>query len=169
MAMILIFVLVMIVMTGVTRRRHIMLLDGVVARRVMSVSIVTVLHIDGGMVAPVGMNSFPVMKARHANRIERQPDVAGSQIEICTADDTDIFDAVPDISIRNTYFHRYCRSGNCYHGCGNLNLHRRSGNLHRDYRSSHQWQGRETCDTNRYGNFFCSFHTVQPKLEMCRP
>ena len=130
-------VIVILVMIVVMRRRRIML-DYVVVRHVMSVSVVAIEFVADGMVAPVGMTPFPIVEARRAASIQGQPDVVGSQIIILATNNADKFDAVPDISIRNADFHRNGRSGNCYHGCRQLDFHRRSRNLHRDYRPGHQ-------------------------------
>lgn len=129
--------IVILAMIVVMRRRRIML-DDVVAWHVMSVSIAAVEFIADGMVAPVGMNPFPVVETRRAVNIQSQPDVVGSQIVILAAHNADIFDPVPDISIRNTYFHRYCRWCWCWHD------YHGGWNLHRDHRPGQQWQDRET-------------------------
>ena len=100
-------------------------------RHFMSVSIITIILIANGVVAPVRMDSFPVVKACHTNRIKRQPDIAHSQIKILSADNADIFVTVPDVSIGDAYIHcdcrRRCRRND--HGCNrwtNLHDHRRA-------------------------------------------
>jgi hypothetical protein len=161
MAMVVIFVLVMIVVAGVVRRRRSIMLDGIVARHVMTMGVRAEIHVDGGMGAPIRMSPFPIVKSREPIRVAIDPDVAGSEIIICAANNADKFDSVPDISIRNAHFHRYC--GRWCHDY----YRRRCGHadLNRDYRPCHQWQSRETCDTNRNDNFICSFHAFNQSLK----
>lgn len=143
-----IFILTVVVMAHVMA--HV-----VMTRHNMTVGVVTVKVVAYGMIAPVGMNFFPVMPARQSVGIQTQPDIAGTQIIILAADNADIFDTIPDVSIRNRYVHcycwwRWCRDLNCHHGCRNLHHYRWPG---------HQWQSREARYAHHNNDFFCSFHT----------
>jgi len=89
------------IVTIVTVVNWVVVGGGSTHRHHMTVGIVTETVVADGVVAPVGMDSFPVVKARHANRIKRQPDIARPQVKIRAANDADVFDSVPDVSIRN--------------------------------------------------------------------
>jgi len=52
------------------------------------------------------MEAFVVVEAPEPDRIARYPDIAGSQVDITAAHETDKFDAVPDVSIRDEDYDR---------------------------------------------------------------
>ena len=61
--------------------------------------------IADGVDAPIRMATFPAVETVQAVRITDEPDIAGSEIEILVADDTDVFIAVPGVAVRNPYHH----------------------------------------------------------------
>lgn len=67
------------------------------------VCIQTIIHVHGGMRAPVGVALFPLMETHQPDGIARQPVAAGTQIKIICANDADEFEAVPNIRVRNRY------------------------------------------------------------------
>ena len=80
----------------------------------MSIAIRPVTVIANGMDPPIRMASFPSMETVQPEGFTEQPDIAGSQIVILVAQETDVFVTVPDVTVRNHYrghFHR-CRSHN---------------------------------------------------------
>jgi len=77
----------------------------VARRRFVALSIAAVLIVVGGVLAPVSMISFPIMKTCLTVRIKIQPDMVGPQIIILVAHHADKFSAVPDIIIGNTDIH----------------------------------------------------------------
>ena len=80
-------------------------------RYVVTVGVIAKFLVPYGMVAPVRMASLPAVEALQPDRIARDPDVAGSQIEIIRTDDPYVFISVPDIGIRHAgcHCHRRCR------------------------------------------------------------
>src|SRR5579864_7065090 len=88
----------------------------------MSISSETI--IVNGMGAPITVVSFPSMKTLEPEWVGEQPDIAGPQIIILAANETDVFVAIPDVIVRNHY--RPC-----------FNLHRRRGGRH-----NHRCRGR---------------------------
>jgi len=109
-------------------------------RYVVTVGVIAKFLVPYGMVAPVRMTSLPAVEALQPDRIARDPDVAGSQIEIIRTDDAHVFIAVPDIGIGHANFHRHCRCG-CDHD------RRRGWNYDR---GSHNYGGRRN-DNRRPG------------------
>src|SRR5277367_1149713 len=100
MAVILVLVMivgadVMRLWRSIMRRRRIIMLDGIVARHVMTVGVRAEFHVDGGMGAPVRMSPFPIVKSREPIRVANEPDIAGTQIIIIRSDNADKFDAIP--------------------------------------------------------------------------
>lgn len=73
----------------------------IVAGRLMSETVPAIIHVDCGVRSPIGMKAFVIVEAAEPDLIAGNPDVAGSQIDIAAADETDEFDAVPNIRIRN--------------------------------------------------------------------
>ena len=80
-----------------------------VPRMHVAVRIQTIIHVRRGMCAPIGMALFPFMETYQPDGIAREPVATGAQIEIIRTDDTDEFDAIPDISVRNRYGDDRCR------------------------------------------------------------
>ena len=81
----------------------------------MSMVVVSITIIANGVGSPVTMVSFPSMETLQPERFTDQPDIAGSQIEILVTDETDIFDPIPGVIVRNHYrfhgrHHHRCRS-----------------------------------------------------------
>src|SRR5271168_398440 len=99
--MIVITVMIVVAFAGRTVVMAMVVVGGCMYRHHMTVGIVAETVVADDMVAPVRMDFFPVVKARHANRIKRQPDIARPQIKIRAANDADEFYAVPDVSVRN--------------------------------------------------------------------
>ena len=87
---------------------------------IVSVAVVSETIIADGVVSPIRMASFPSVETLQPEWIGDQPDIAGSQIEILAANETDVFVAIPDVSFRNHYWLR-CRS-HIYHWWRNHNL-----------------------------------------------
>ena len=88
---------------------------------IMSMAIVSVTIIANSVVPPIGMASFPSMKALKPEWFTDQPDIAGSQIEILVANETDVFVTIPDVTVGNHYrprcfSHNYRRRCN-HHWC----------------------------------------------------
>ena len=76
----------------------------------MSVGISSETIIANGVVSPIRMVSFPAMEALQTVRATSQPDIASSQIEIRATNDTNVFDTIPDVTVRNHYWLDRCRS-----------------------------------------------------------
>ena len=65
--------------------------------------------IMSGVLAPIRMAPFPTVETIQSEWVGNQPHVAGSQIKILVANETDVFNAVPSILIRNhhrSFHHR---------------------------------------------------------------
>jgi len=102
-------------------------------RYVVTVSVIAIVHVANGMVAPIRVAFLPAVKAFQPHRIARDPDVTGSQIEIIRADDAYIFIAVPYVGIGHANFHGHCR---CRYD------HDRRRGWH-DYGRCHDYGGRD--------------------------
>jgi len=50
----------------------------IVKRHIMSMGIVAIEFVAGGVDAPIRMDFFPIMKARQTGSIQGQPDIAGA-------------------------------------------------------------------------------------------
>jgi hypothetical protein len=123
---------------------------GFTARLIMSVTVVPVTFIDSDMDAPVGMVSFPSMKAFQPDRVGDNPDIAGPQIIILVAYNADVFDAIPDITIGNY------ANVNGYRRCRCFNGHPAIGT---DDTAGHQCNSRNAGNTQRQDDFiFIQFH-----------
>ena len=82
---------------------------------VMSMAVGSVTIIANGVGLPVSMLSFPSMETLQPEWFTDQPDIAGAQIEILATHETDIFDTIPGVIVRNHYrfhgrHHHRCRS-----------------------------------------------------------
>jgi len=84
----------------------------------MSIVIRPETIVANGMLPPIGMMPFPPVETFHSERFTDQPDIARSQIKRLVADETDIFDAIPGVIVRNHdwlcrhHDHRWRRSHN---------------------------------------------------------
>ena len=65
----------------------------------MSISSVTI--VAGGVAAPIRMATYPAMETCQPVRSGDQPDITGSQIEVLVPHQTDVFDAIPSVSLGN--------------------------------------------------------------------
>ena len=84
--------------------------------------------IANGVGSPIGMASFPSMETIQAEGVTDQPDIACSQIEILVANETDVFDTIPGVTVRN-------------HG-GRLH-HQRRRHIHCRRRHHYEWLERQ--------------------------
>jgi hypothetical protein len=75
----------------------------------MPVRICPVTIVTGGVSTPIRMASFPSMKTINPPWFSHNPDIAGSQIVILVAHESDIFVAIPYITVRNPYHDCWCR------------------------------------------------------------
>lgn len=87
----------------------------------MSMSISSEAVVTNGVVTPIPVAPFPSMEAVQPAGIANQPHIAGAQVVILIADNTDEFNSVPDIGVRNLDFDRGDLNGRR----GNLNDRRR--------------------------------------------
>jgi hypothetical protein len=80
----------------------------------MSMTIVSVTIIANGVVPPVSMVSFPSMETLQPEWFTEQPDIARPQIEILVTNETDVFIAIPGVTVRNHHrlLHHRLRSHN---------------------------------------------------------
>jgi hypothetical protein len=67
----------------------------------MAISSETIIR--RGVAPPIGMASFPAMKAIQPEGVGHQPHIPGSQIIILSSHVTDIFVTIPNILFRNHY------------------------------------------------------------------
>jgi hypothetical protein len=75
----------------------------------MSIAIGSEMIIANGVVSPIRMTSFPSVETIHPEWVGDKPDIANSQIEILATNETDVFVAIPDVTVRNHYgllYHR---------------------------------------------------------------
>lgn len=80
----------------------------------MAIAIRPVTVIADGMDPPIDVASFPSMETIQPEGFAEQPDIAGSQIVILVAHETDVFVTIPGVTVRNhhrSHFHRW-RSDN---------------------------------------------------------
>ncbi len=84
-------------------------------RGILMVLIVTIFFIHGGMGAPIGMPSFPVMEMAQPDRIHHHPYITGSKVIILVTHHANVFGPIPDITIRN-HSHRYGGCGRYHYG-----------------------------------------------------
>lgn len=84
----------------------------------MAMAVSAEMIIPSGVVPPIAMAIFPAMETIQTVRIGDDPDVAGSQIIILAAHETDVFIAIPNVFVRNHYRLR------------NRGIHHRRLNLH---------------------------------------
>jgi hypothetical protein len=75
----------------------------------MSIAIGSETIIANGVAAPIRMASFPSMETLQPEWFTDQPDIARSQIEILVTNETDVFDTIPDVTVRNHYWCHYHR------------------------------------------------------------
>jgi len=80
-----------------------------VPRMFMALGIETIFFIGDGVIAPIVMGFLPLMEAAQAIRTQWQPSVVRPQVVILIADDSDVFRAVPDITVG--YTHRHSNAG----------------------------------------------------------
>lgn len=90
----------------------------VAPRRFVSKAIPAVVVIADGMHPPIGMPPHPHIETLHAGAIANDPDIAGAQIIRYPTNVPDVFEAVPDIDIRNFHFHHRCRGYDDRRGWG---------------------------------------------------
>ena len=76
--MIVVVILVVVVMTVIMTGVVTAIMTDIVKRRIMCADTVAVKFVVYGVGAPIRMGSFPVMKARQATCIKRQPDLVGA-------------------------------------------------------------------------------------------
>jgi hypothetical protein len=53
------------------------------------------------MHAPIGVEPFPIVEARHTEGLADQPDVAWTEVKARVSHEPDVFNAVPDVIVRN--------------------------------------------------------------------
>jgi hypothetical protein len=73
----------------------------IAAGRLVSVKVPSIIHIHDSMGPPIGMEAFVIVEAPETDRIAGDPNIAWPQIHIRATDDTDEFDAVPNVRVRN--------------------------------------------------------------------
>jgi hypothetical protein len=78
---------------------------GITPGLLVSVGVATETIVADGVDAPIRMTAFPAMETIQPVRITDEPDIAGSEIEILVADETDVFIAVPSVAVRNPDHH----------------------------------------------------------------
>ena len=66
-----------------------------------AVGIISETNIASGVASPIRMVSFPSVETLQPDWITGQPNITGSQVKIRAANDTDEFDTVPDVAVRN--------------------------------------------------------------------
>jgi hypothetical protein len=71
--------------------------------RLVSITVPSIIDIHCRVHAPIGMDAFIIVEMRDPNLVACNPDIAGTQIDISAADETDEFETVPDIRIRDEY------------------------------------------------------------------
>ena len=69
--------------------------------RLVSVTIPSVIDVHDGVGPPIGMKAFVIVEAPEADVVAPNPDMVRSKVDIRAAHETDKFDAVPDITIRD--------------------------------------------------------------------
>lgn len=87
---------------------------------------------DGQTHSPIGMETFPIVETCDAKWFANQPDVAGPEVKAGIADKAHIFNAVPDVIIRNSY----CYDGNRWRWCRSDYNRRRRGSDCYDFRAA---------------------------------
>jgi len=92
----------------------------VTSRLFVAMGIAAETVVANGVGAPIGMAMFPAVETVEPEGVADQPDIAGSEIEILVAHETDVFITIPHVIVRNGH-----------HGWGNDHRRRRR---HRDDR-----------------------------------
>ncbi|GEM_PF-1426981 len=98
----------------------------------MSMGVFSVIIIASGVVSPITMVSFPSMETLQPEWFTDQPEIARSQIEILVTNDTDVFDTIPDVTVRNHYWRLYQR-------CRSHHYHRLRSHIHRSRSRNDYW------------------------------
>src|ERR1700733_3818465 len=73
----------------------------------MSIAIGSETIIANSVFSPIRMASFPSMKTLQPEWFSDQPDITKSQIEILVTNETDVFVAIPGVTVRNHYWPRW--------------------------------------------------------------
>jgi hypothetical protein len=69
----------------------------------MAVPVSPVTVIASGVVPPIRMAAFPVMKTLQSEGVAEQPEIARPEIVILVPHETDIFVSIPSVTVRNHY------------------------------------------------------------------
>lgn len=83
---------------------------GIVPKAVSSETVVA----NGQMSSPIRMEAFPVVETRQPDGIASEPDIAGTEVKTGVPDESDVFDPVPNVGVRN--FHNRCGSRSYHYG-----------------------------------------------------
>jgi hypothetical protein len=75
----------------------------VMSRLEMTMTVPPETIIAGGVASPIGMPSFPSMKAVYSEWVGDNPNVSRTQIEILIADKADVFITIPNVIVRNIH------------------------------------------------------------------
>ena len=97
-------------------------LSHVTSRCLVSEAIPSEIHVDCGVRTPIGMEAFVFVETRHSNVVARNPDVAGSQVDIPATHETNVFNAVPNVTVRDEDYSGFGRYDN---GCWSNDYGRR--------------------------------------------
>ena len=77
----------------------------ILPRMIMPLGVATIFLIANGLFDPVLVVLFPVVEIAQTIRWHRQPDLVRTQVIILVTDESDVFRAVPGVTIRHADCH----------------------------------------------------------------